>query len=467
MASLQDPEGDEGAVSEVGLWEKPEQDYTKGSLNRNIWLLAVPMALEMSMISIFQIIDIFWVGKLGPAAVAAVTISGTLRWGINSLAMGLGIGGMAVVARRMGEKDRPAANHATLQTIIISILVSLTLSLVGFLLAKPMLLLLGAGPEVLPLGLAFLHITFAGLLAIILVPTINSVFRGAGNATTAMWVLAFANGLNVLLDPLLIFGWGPLPALGVAGSALSTVLAYGAGLALQFYILLKGRARVRIELDKLRIDLGLMWRIITIALPSTIQMTLRALSRVTLLGIIALYGTFAVAGYGIANRILLMVLVPGFGLGNASATLVGQNLGAHQPKRAEKSAWRIGGYNMALMAAAAIFFLPLADRIISIFNANPGVVEYGSSCLKIVAVSYIFSALGIVMGRSLDGAGNTVPAMFINLFTLWVLQIPLAYLLSRFWGTTGIWVALGVANVGNALMMALWFKRGRWKLRVV
>ena len=255
--------------------------------------------------------------------------------------------------------------------------------------------------------------------------------------------------------------------MGVAGSALSTVLAYGAGLALQFYILLKGRARVRIELDKLRIDLGLMWRIITIALPSTIQMTLRALSRVTLLGIIALYGTFAVAGYGIANRILLMVLVPGFGLGNASATLVGQNLGAHQPKRAEKSAWLISGYNMALMAAAAIFFLPLADRIISIFNANPGVVEYGSSCLKIVAVSYIFSALGIVMGRSLDGAGNTVPAMFINLFTLWVLQIPLAYLLSRFWGTTGIWVALGVANVGNALMMALWFKRGRWKLRVV
>ena len=465
MASLQDPEGDEGAVSEVGLW--PEHDYTKGSLNRNIWLLAVPMALEMSMISIFQIIDIFWVGKIGPAAVAAVTISGTLRWAINSLAMGLGIGGMAVVARRIGEKDRPAANHATLQTIIISILVSLALSLVGFVLAKPMLLLLGAGPEVVPLGLAFLHITFAGLLAIILVPTINSVLRGAGNATTAMWVLAFANGLNILLEPLLIFGLGPFPALGVSGSALSTVLAYGAGLALQFYILLKGKAGVRIELDKLRIDLGLMWRIITIALPSTIQMTLRALSRVTLLGIIALYGTFAVAGYGIANRILMVVLVPGFGLGNASATLVGQNLGAHQPKRAEKSAWLIGGYNMAFMSAAAIFFLPLAHRIISIFNANPGVVEYGGSCLKIVALSYIFSALGIVMGRSLDGAGNTVPAMFINLFSLWVLQIPLAYLFSRLWGTTGIWVALGLANMGNALMMAFWFKCGRWKLRVV
>jgi len=238
-------------------------------------------------------------------------------------------------------------------------------------------------------------------------------------------------------------------------------------LALQLYILLKGRARVRIELDKLRIDLGLMWRIITVALPSTIQMTLRALSGVILLGIIALYGTFAVAGYGIANRILMVVLVPGFGLGNASATLVGQNLGAHQPKRAEKSAWLISGYNMALMTAAAIFFLPLADRIISVFNANPGVVEYGGSYLKIIALSYIFSALGIVIGRSLDGAGDTVPAMLINLFTLWVLQIPLAYLFSRFWGTTGIWMALGVANVGNALMMAFWFKRGRWKLRVV
>ena len=197
MASLQDPAGDEGPVGEVGLWV--EHDYTKGSLNRNIWFLAVPMALEMSMISIFQIIDIFWVGKIGPAAVAAVTISGTLRWGINSLAMGLGIGGMAVVARRIGERDRLAANHATLQTIIISIVVSLVLSLVGFILAKPMLLLLGAGPEVVPLGLAFLRITFAGLLAIILVPTINSVLRGAGNATTAMWILAFANGLNILL----------------------------------------------------------------------------------------------------------------------------------------------------------------------------------------------------------------------------------------------------------------------------
>ncbi|HAL61089.1 MAG TPA: MATE family efflux transporter [Chloroflexi bacterium] len=465
MASLQDPEGDEGAVSEVGLW--PEHDYTKGSLNRNIWLLAVPMALEMSMSSIFQIIDIFWVGKIGPAALAAVTISGTLRWGINSLAMGLGIGGMAVVARRMGEKDRPAANHATLQMIILSIAVALVLSILGFVLARPMLLLLGAEPEVVPLGVAFLRITFAGLVAIILVPTINSVLRGAGNATTAMWVLAFANGLNILLEPILIFGPGPFPRLGVAGSALSTVLAQGAGLALQCYILLKGKARVRIELDKLRIDLGLMWSIITIALPSTIQMTLRALSRVTLLGIIALYGTLAVAGYGIANRILMVVLVPGFGLGNASATLVGQNLGAHQPKRAEKTAWLVGGYNMALMTAAAIFFFPLADRIISIFNANPGVVEYGGSCLKIVALSYIFSALGIVMGRSLDGAGNTVPAMFINLFTLWVLQIPLAYLFSRFWGTTGIWVALGVANMGNGLMMAFWFRRGRWKLRVV
>lgn len=216
---------DEGAVSELGLG--PEHDYTKGSLNRNIWLLALPMALEMSMISIFQIIDIFWVGKIGPAAVAAVTISGTLGWGINSLATGLGIGGMAVVARRIGEKDRPAANQATLQTIIISIVVSLALSILGFVLAKPMLLLLGAEPEVVPLGVAFLRITFAGLLAIILVPTINSVFRGAGNATTAMWVLAFTNGLNVLLEPALIFGWGPFPALGVGGSALSTVLAYG------------------------------------------------------------------------------------------------------------------------------------------------------------------------------------------------------------------------------------------------
>ncbi len=458
---------DEGALSEAALWERPEPDYTKGGLHRNIWLLAVPMALEMSMPGIFQIVDIFWVGKISPEAVAAVSISGTLRWAINSLAMGLGIGGMAVVARRMGEKNRAAANHATLQTIVLAIIVSLVLSLVGFTLAKPMLLLLGAEAEVIPLGVTFLHITFAGLLGIILVPIINSVFRGAGNATTAMWALASTTGLNLLIEPFLIFGLGPLPRLGVAGSALSTVLAYGVGVALQLYILLKGKVRVRIDLHGLQINPGLMWSIISIALPSTIQMTLRALSRVTLLGIIALYGTLAVAGYGIANRILLMVLVPGFGLGNASATLVGQNLGAQQPKRAERTAWLISGYNMALMTAAALLFLPFAEQIISIFNNDPGVVEFGGDCLRIVTLSYIFAALGVVMGRSLDGAGNTVPAMFINLISLWLIQIPLAYFLSRFWDTTGIWIALALANMSNGLMMGFWFKRGRWKTRMV
>ncbi len=446
-----------------------QRDYTSGSLHRNIWLLAVPMVLEMGLVSLFRVADMFWVGKLGPEALAAITIGENLRWALSGMAMGQGIGGLAVVARRIGEKDERGANHAALQAVLLALGIATLVGAVGFVLSKPLLLLLGAQPDVLPQGLVFLQVTFAGLTGFLMVPVVNSLLRGAGEARLALTVRVLAYGLGLLVEPVLIFGWGPLPALGVAGAALALVGSQWLGFLLQLAVLLSGRAQIRLDVRNLRLDLRLMWHIFRIALPSTIQMTLRSFSRATLLGVVAVYGTFAVAAYGVAARIFMTVFVPGFGLGNAAATLVGQNLGADKPDRAARSVWLIASYNVLLMLACVILIVPLAEPIVAAFNDTPEVVALGAQALRIFAVGYLFSALGSVLARGLDGAGNTVPAMVINLLTLWGLQIPLAWILSQAlgWGTTGLWTGISVANVANGVIFAAWFQRGRWKHRKV
>jgi putative MATE family efflux protein len=448
---------------------RSQRDYTVGSLGRNIWLLAVPMVLEMGLVSLFRVADMFWVGKLGPEALAAITIGENVRWALSGMAMGQGIGGLAVVARRIGEKDDEAANHATLQAVLLALGVAFVISVAGFLLSEPLLLLLGTEPKVLPQGLIFLQVTFAGLTGFLMVPVVNSLLRGAGEARLALVVRVLAYGLGLVVEPVLIFGWGPLPALGVAGAALALVGSQWLGFLIQLGVLVSGRARIRIDLRRLRLDLPLMWHIFRIALPSTVQMTLRSFSRATLLGVVAVYGTFAVAAYGVAARVFMTVFVPGFGLGNAAATLVGQNLGAGKPDRAARSAWLIAAGNVALMLACAAVIVPLAEPIVAAFNDTPEVVALGAQALRIFAIGYVFSALGSVLARGLDGAGNTVPAMLINLLTLWGLQIPLAWILSQVlgWGTTGLWAGISVANVANGLIFALWFGRGRWKQREV
>ena len=457
------------AQAEATRGARPSRDYTTGSLNKNIWLLAVPMVLEMGLVSIFRVADMFWVGKLGPDALAAITIGENIRWALSGLAMGQGIGGLAVVARRIGEKDEEGANHATLQAILLALGLALLISAVGYAFSEPMLHLLGTEPEVMPEGLAFLHVTFAGLAGFLMVPIVNSLFRGAGEARKALVVRMLAYGIGIVVEPVLIFGLGPLPPLGVAGAALSLVGSQWLGFLLQLGILSTGRARIRLDLRHLRVDPPLMLKIFRIALPSTIQMTLRSFSRATLLGIVALYGTFAVAAYGVAARVFMTVFVPGFGLGNAAATLVGQNLGAEKPERAARSAWLISGYNAALMIACIAVIVPLAEPIITAFNDTPGVVTLGAEALRVFAIGYVFSAMGSVLARGLDGAGNTLPAMVINLLTLWGIQIPLAWLLSSLlgWGTTGLWAGISAANVANGLIFAYWFRRGRWKYREV
>lgn len=446
-----------------------QRDYTAGSLSQSIWLLAVPMVLEMGLVSLYRVADMFWVGKLGADALAAITIGENIRWALSGMAMGQGIGGLAVVARRIGEKDEDAANHATLQAILLALTIALVISVVGFVLAEPMLRLLGTEPRVMPEGLSFLRVTFGGLTGFLMVPIVNSLFRGAGEARIALMVRVFAYGLGLLVEPALVFGWGPLPHLGVAGAALSLVGSQWLGFLFQIGVLVSGRARISISPRHLRVDLPLMAQIFRIALPSTIQTTLRSLSRATMLGIVALYGTFAVAAYGVAVRIFMTIFVPGFGLGNAAATLVGQNLGAGKPDRAARSAWVIAAFNGGLMLACAAVIVPFAGQIIGAFNDTPEVVALGTEALRIFAVGYLFSAMGSVIARAFDGAGNTVPAMVINLSTLWGVQIPLAWILSQVagWGTSGVWAGLSVANVCNGLIFAGWFLRGKWKEREV
>ena len=456
-------------AAEPGVAEK--RDLTTGNIHRSIWTLAVPMILEMAMLSVAQIVDTYWVGKLGSAALAAVTIGMNLRWVMNSLANGLGVGGMAVVARRIGARDKAQADHATWQAVLLAAFVSLVLGTLGILLAEPTLRVLGADAEVLAMGVSFLRIVFGGLFTLVLVFVINFLLRGAGEAGLALRVLVLSQGLTVVLEPLLIFGWGPFPALGVDGSAWAGVLGFGAGALFQIAILLSGRARIAINSEPRDLwpDLPLMWRIVKIALPSTVQMTLRSTSRLIILVIICMYGTFATAGFGVANRILLVALIPGFGLGNAAATLVGQNLGAVQPHRAERSAWWVTAYNTGLLAAFAVVFFTFARPLVAFFDPTPEVVDMGAECLRIVAPSLIFSAMGVVLARAFDGAGNTVPAMFVNLLTLWGLEAPLSYSLAQGTGLgiTGVWVGRALANTANGLLFAFWFRLGRWKRKEV
>jgi putative MATE family efflux protein len=457
------------AVEEAEVRTGWGRDLTSGSLHRNIWYLALPMMLETGIMNVSQVVDTYLVGRLGSAALAAVTISITIRWVVNSLANGLGIGGMAVVARRVGEKDPAAAEHAAWQTILLGLSVSIVLGGVGLLLAHPLLLVLGADAEVLPLGMGYLQVSFAGLFTLILVFVINAMLRGAGEAGLAMRVLFLSTAVTVALEPVLVFGLGPIPALHVAGSAWATVLGYGAGLAMQTVVLLRRTARIGIDLHNLRPDFRLMWHIVHIALPSTIQMTLRSSSRLTIVGLVGFYGTFATAGYGVANRMLLIALIPGFGLGNAASTLVGQNLGARKPKRAERTAWWVSGYTAVYMAVAALFLVFFARPLIAAFDSDPQVVEYGAQCLRLVAPAMVISAVGVILGRAFDGAGNTVPAMAVNLLSLWGTEVPVAFGLSRWLGLgpLGVWWGRAAANIVNGVLFAFWFTRGRWKERRV
>ncbi len=436
------------------------------------------MTLEMSLFSVFQLLDTLWVGRLGAEELAALTVSSTLQFTLSAVAMGLGIGGTAMVARRIGEGDWQGANNACMQAVLMALMVSVVLSSAGLFLARPMLRLLGAPAEVIPLATAYLRITFAGLFATVMLPIMSSLLRGAGDAVLALKVRIVVIVVSIAMEPLLIFGPGyipglsflpgvaRLPALGIRGSALAMVLGRALGVALQLYILVRGLARIRLEPRRLHLDLQVIRTLLRIGIPGMVQRSFWSFSRLFLLGIISPFGTAALAGYGIANQMSRMVLILSWGMGNSTATLVGQNLGAAQPRRAERVAWITAGIALGISLAMSAPIFIFAPNVVRAFSTTPAVVEVGSRCLRILTISFALSAVGTIFSQGLSGAGDTMAPMFISILTLWAFQLPLAYLLSSAWvgwGTNGIWVGIGIASGVNGLMSILWFKRGRWK----
>lgn len=441
------------------------RDLTEGSIAKNIWYLALPMMVGNVLQDLFNIVDMIFVGKLGPAAIAAVSMSGILLMLVMTVAIGISTGTVALVARHFGAKQQEQAENVAIQAVFVGILSSVVLGVLGYLLAAPVLRLLGAGKDVVPLGTSYIQITSVGAITIFLGISLNSALRGAGDAVTPMKILVLSTVLNIGLDPLLIFGIWKFPRLGVAGSALATVISRGVGLLLLLRVFLSGHSLLHLKWRRIRVDTEVIKRMIKIGVFGSLQMLIRNISALILIRIVAIYGTSAVAAYGIGMRLRMMVMMPGMGLANASATLVGQNLGAKQPKRAGKSAWLTTGFYEVFMVSVGVLFIIFAKDLIRIFNTDPQVIQLGTTYLRFLAPTFVFMALSIVLGRAMNGAGDTFSPMNITAVSFLGFRLPLAYVFAQVLklATTGIWAGIAVSNVVQGSAMAWWFKKGKWK----
>jgi putative MATE family efflux protein len=446
-----------------------EQDFTSGSIGRAITLLAIPMVLEMSMESLFSIVDVFWVGRLGPEAVATIGLTESLLTIIFAVAMGLSMATTATIARRTGEKDPAGASVAAVQAILSGIVISVPVGLIGVLYTPALFRMMGASPSLIATGSGYSMIILGGNVVIMLLFLINAVFRGAGDAAIAMRVLWIANAVNLVLDPCFIFGWGPFPEWGVTGSAVATTIGRGVGVIYQLAVLLRGSSRVQVRLDQARLDLGVMLRLLRISVGGMLQFLVATASWLGLVRIVAIFGDSALAGYTIALRIVIFALLPSWGMSNAAATLVGQNLGAGKPQRAERSVWVTGLGNMVFLGLVTIVFVVFAEPMIRVFTDDSAVVSYGVDGLRFISYGYIFYAYGMVMVQAFNGAGDTFTPTIINLFCYWLFQIPLAYTLAlpAGLGAKGVFLAITIAESAIAVVGVLVFRRGRWKERTV
>jgi len=444
-----------------------EHDYTKGSIRVAIVLLAIPMILELSFESIFAVVDIFFVAKLGSAATQTVGLTESVITIVYSLAIGLSTAATAMVARRIGEKNPEAAAHAGMQSLIMAIIATVIVSAAGIIFAPNILRLMGATPAVVKEGTIFTRIMLGGSVVIILLFLINGIFRGAGNAAIAMRSLILASIINIFLCPALINGWGPLPELGLKGAAIATTIGRGIGVLYQCYYLFWNKSgQINLGKEHFIIDFPLMKSLVKIAWPATFQFIIASGSWIVLSQLVAVTGgEHASAGYQIAIRNVVFFILPAWGLSNAAATLVGQNLGALQPDRAEKSVMLTTKYNAIFMSGVMLLFIFFAKPIISIFTHVPEDLHYGALSLQIIGTGYIFYGIGMVMIQSLNGAGDTKTPTWINFFTFWIFQIPLAYLLAKGFdmGPTGAFIAIPVAETFLALAAWYYFKKGKWK----
>ncbi len=455
-----------------GLWATlrqsvngSEQDFTTGSIGRAIFLLSVPMVLEMLMESLFGIVNVFWVSRLGAEAIAIVGTTEALLVLVFGIAMGLSMATTALVARRVGEGNPQAAGHAGAQAILLGTAVSLVLGVIAFFGTSLLFGMLGAAPGVIAGGLRYGQIILGTNVIIMLLFLINAVFRGAGDAAFAMRALWIGNAINLVLDPCFIFGWGPFPAMGVTGSAVATTIGRGAAVLYQLSLLFRQSGRIHITRAEWRPDFTLLREIVAISIGGVFQYLIATASWMWLVRIVAYFGAPAVAAYTVAMRIIVVTILPSWGIANAAATLVGQNLGAGKPERAEKSVWIAGFANALFLGLVTIVFLIFAEPMIRFFTDDPVVVPIGVACLKIVSYGYVFYAFGMVMTQSFNGAGDTLTPTWINLACYWAFQLPLAYALSLWaqWGAGGAFWAITIAE-STLAVVAMWaFRRGKWK----
>lgn len=446
-----------------------KQDYTSGPIGRSILLLAVPMVLETVMESVFAVVDIFFVSRLGAEAIATVGLTETMMTLVYTVAMGLSIGVTAMVARRIGENDPDGAARAAVQAIGLGVAIAVVLGVVGAIFAPHLLGAMGATPEMIAPGVSYTRIMLGGNATVLLLFLINAIFRGAGDATTAMRVLWLANGINIVLDPMLIFGLGPFPELGIKGAAIATNIGRGTAVLFQFYALSRSSGRVRVVANQISVNLHVMWQLMRLSGAGTFQVFVGTASWIGLIRILSAFGSDVLAGYTIGIRVIIFALLPSWGMSNAAATMVGQALGAGKPERAERAVWIAAFYNMIFLGAIGLLFIIFAPEIVGVFTSDPGPAGYGVSCLRIVSTGFLFYAYGMVLTQSFNGAGDTWTPTIINIFCFWVLELPLAYALAHPFGleARGVFIALTVAFSSLAVVSAILFRRGKWKTRKV
>ncbi len=446
-----------------------ERDFTSEKLSRSIFLLSVPMVLEMAMESIFAIVDIFFVSKLGAETVAVVGITESLMTVIYSLGIGLGTAATAVISRRIGEKDPREASRAAGQAVVTGAIISILLAIPSMVFYRQLLGLMGVSPESIREYGSYTMIILGSNLVIMLLFINNAIFRSSGDAAISMRVLWVANIINIILDPLLIFGWGPIPALGIKGAAIATTIGRGIGVIMQFYLLFRGKHRVSLMPGSLIPDWKIIRQLLQLASGATGQYLIATSSWIILVRVISLFGSQAVAGYTIAIRVMMFMMLPSWGISNATATLVGQNLGAERPDRAERSVWITGYINMIFLGIIGLVMAIIPGSFIRLFIQDPEVVAYGAECLRILSYGFIAYGLGMVLVNTLNGAGDTVTPTWINFFCYWFLEIPLAYLLATktSFEQNGVFISILVAEVAMTVSALFFVRRGRWKLRKV
>lgn len=441
------------------------RDYTQGSLWRAIIVLSIPMVLEMMMQSVFEVVDIYFVGKLGSEAVAAVGITASLLIIVFAIGLGFSLAASAMVARRIGEKDPNGAARATWQALVLTVGFGVPAGILGVIYTPELLGLMGATEEVIRVGSGYTAVTMGTNLTIILLFMFNAVFRGAGDAGAAMKALWIANLLNIALDPIFIFGLGPVPAMGVTGAAIATTIGRSVGVGYQLWVLFTGKSQLHLKKEHLHIDGSVLRRVLRISGPGILQYLVGTASWLAMMRIIADFGSDALAGYTITIRIIIFALLPSWGISNAAATLVGQNLGAKQPERAERSVWYCTAVDVVFLSIMGFIFWLNAEFVVRIFVTSDEAVRIGVQSMKMLTAIYPIWAVAMVTVQSFNGAGDTTTPTWINFISLWLVQVPLALIFAHVldWSTAGVFGAMMVAQVVAAISSAFLFRKGKWK----